>query len=120
MTGVQGPDPGAIYHIRVRGNLDAKWADWFDGFVMVSRNGDETLLAGGVEDQAVLHGVLARPRGLGLPLLFLVQAECPCRQANCPRHGLCSGCFQNHATKGRVPYCFREKTRWDKQCAALI
>lgn len=120
MTGVQGPDSGAIYHMRVKGSLDAKWADWFDGFVMASRDGNETLIAGRVEDQAALHGMLARIRSLGLPLLFLVQAECPCRKANCPRHGLCADCCQNHAANGGLSYCFREKTRWDKQCKALL
>ncbi len=57
-----------IYHIRVKGNLDEKWADWFEGFVMTSRDGGETLLCGAVVDQAALHGVLGKICGLGLSL----------------------------------------------------
>ena len=28
---------GPIYHIRVKGQLDAKWAAWFEGFAMQER-----------------------------------------------------------------------------------
>ncbi len=60
--------PG-LYEIRVKGSLDRKWADWFDGFTITPLEDDETLLAGPVADQAALHGVLAKIRDLGLPLL---------------------------------------------------
>lgn len=61
-------EPG-VYHIRVKGNLDEKWADWFNGFTITPQANDETLLTGPVADQCALHGVLARIRDLGLPLL---------------------------------------------------
>jgi hypothetical protein len=35
----------------------------------ITQQDDETLLAGPVRDQAALHGLLARVRDLGLPLL---------------------------------------------------
>jgi hypothetical protein len=57
------------YEIRVQGTLDEKWADWFNGFTITPLPGDETLLAGVVADQAALHGLLAKIRDLGLPLL---------------------------------------------------
>ena len=68
----------SIYHIRVKGNLDEKWADWFEGFVMTSRDDGETLLTGAVVDQAALHGVLGKIHSLGLPLLLVAQTDCPC------------------------------------------
>jgi len=108
-----------IYHIRVRGNLDAKWADWFEGFVMTSRDDGETLLSGAVVDQAALHGVLAKIHSLGLPLLLVAQTGCPCSKGNCPRHGQCRECVAYHGEKGKPPYCFRANTRWDKHCTAL-
>jgi hypothetical protein len=63
-------DLGGIYEIRVFGKLSSKWSDWFDGFCIEQTNG-ETLLTGEVADQAALHGVLAKVRDLGLPLLLV-------------------------------------------------
>ena len=108
-----------IYHIRVEGSLDAKWADWFDGFVMASRPNGETLLTGPVADLAALYGILAKLRDLNLPLLLLAQADCPCAK-RCPRHGQCRACMAYHGAKGKLPYCLRSKTRWERQCAALL
>jgi hypothetical protein len=64
-------DRPAFYHIRVKGRLDDKWSDWFDGFAMTPEAHGETRLAGPVADQAALHGLLARIRDLGLPLLLV-------------------------------------------------
>jgi hypothetical protein len=108
-----------IYHIRVKGNLDEKWADWFEGFVMASRDNGETALSSAVVDQAALQGVLAKIHNLGLPLLLAAQTGCPCPSKNCPRHGECGECAAHYGDKGKGPYCFRAKTRWDKQCTAL-
>jgi hypothetical protein len=62
------------YRIRVKGSLDPKWSDWFDGFAIMPEAGDETLLVGPVTDQAALHGLLAKVRDLGLPLLSIERA----------------------------------------------
>ena len=110
---------GDIYHIRVKGSLDGKWADWFEGFAMASRGNGETLLSGAVLDQAALQGVLDRIHSLGLPLRFVARIGCPCPSKNCPRHGKCGECAANYGDKGKGPYCFRARTRWDKQCTAL-
>jgi hypothetical protein len=59
----------AIYEIRVKGNLEPTWADWFDGFTVTRQANDETVLTGQVADQPALHGLLAKIRDLGLPLL---------------------------------------------------
>ena len=108
-----------IYHIRIKGELDERWADWFEGFVVASREGGETLLSGAVVDQAALHGVLDRIHSLGLPLLLVAQSDCPCPSKNCERHGQCLACAEHYAAKGKAPFCLRAKTRWDKTCAAL-
>jgi hypothetical protein len=64
-------DQRGVYRIRVKGRLDQEWSDWFDGFTITPQTGDETQLTGPVADQCALHGLLARIRDLGLPLLSL-------------------------------------------------
>ncbi len=71
MTNGRNFDKPGIYHIRVKGNLDRRWSDWFDGFGITPQAGDETLLTGPVADQAALHGLLNKIRDLGLPLLLV-------------------------------------------------
>ena len=58
-----------IYEIKVKGVLDDRWSEWFDGMTLSSNASDETTLSGPVADQAALHGLLAKVRDLGLPLL---------------------------------------------------
>ncbi len=66
-------DQPATYAIRVQGRLDAGWSAWFDDLtVSVAGGGGApavTTLTGPVIDQVALHGLLARIRDLGLPLL---------------------------------------------------
>lgn len=64
-------DEQTMYQIRVKGNLEPKWSDWFDGFSLEAQAQGETLLTGVVADQAALHGVLAKLRDLGLPILLV-------------------------------------------------
>jgi hypothetical protein len=68
-------DTQAVYQIRVKGNLDRKWSDWFDGLTITPQANDETMLAGPVANQAALHGLLAKIRDLGLPLLSCQRLE---------------------------------------------
>jgi hypothetical protein len=67
-------EPGQ-YEIRLKGHLDDKWADWFDGLTITRADNGETLLHGTVIDQAALHGVLRKVRDLGLPLLSVRQVD---------------------------------------------
>jgi len=75
MTDGREFDQQGVYQIRVKGNLDQKWSDWFDGFTINAQANNETLLTGPVADQAALHGLLARIRDLGLPLLSVKRSE---------------------------------------------
>ena len=120
MVNKQKTQTGDIYHIRVKGVLDARWADWFEGFVMSSRGNGETLLTGAVADQAALQGVLTKIHSLGLPLLLVARTGCPCPSKKCARHGRCDECAAHYGNNGKLPFCFRERTRWDKQYAAFM
>jgi len=66
---------GTLYYFKVKGNLDPKWADWFEGLVLTSTGGGETLLSGKVADQAVLHGILNKVNRLGLFLILVAQVD---------------------------------------------
>jgi hypothetical protein len=63
------PDQPAVYQIRIVGQLDHRWADWFGGLTVTVENSGETLLTGPVVDQAALHGLLRTVRDLGMPLV---------------------------------------------------
>jgi hypothetical protein len=66
-------DDSRPYEIRVKGHLDARWAAWFDGLGLTHESGGTTVLRGEVPDQAALHGMLAKLRDLGLPLVSVTQ-----------------------------------------------
>ena len=68
-------DGQAVYQIRVKGILDEQWSDWFDGLTIAPQACGETLLTGPVRDQAALHGLLARVRDIGLPLLSVQRVD---------------------------------------------
>lgn len=59
------------YQIRLKGHLDARWSDWFDGLALSHQANGTTLLEGPVVDQAALHGLLVRICDLGLPLISI-------------------------------------------------
>lgn len=75
MTDGREFDKPALYQIRVRGNLENKWSEWFDGLAITLKSNSETVLKGVVADQAALHGLLAKVRDLGLPLLEVKRLE---------------------------------------------
>ena len=70
-------DEGGSYEIRLQGHLAARWADWFDGLTLTHEIDGTTVLRGSVTDQAALHGLLARVRDLGLPLIAVHRRTAP-------------------------------------------
>jgi hypothetical protein len=64
-----GCEASVHYEIRIQGQLDQRWSSWFDGLQVTSDPAGDTTIAGPVTDQAALHGLLAKIRDLGLPLL---------------------------------------------------
>jgi hypothetical protein len=53
------------YKICVKGHLDQRWSDWFEGFAISPTDNGETQLSGRVVDQAALYGLLIKVRDLG-------------------------------------------------------
>ena len=64
-------EPG-LTEIRIKGHLDNRWADWFDGLTITREDNGDTCLTGPVVDQAALHGLLRKVRDLGLPLVSVI------------------------------------------------
>ncbi len=64
-----------VYQIRIKGQLDSQWTDWFGGLTITLEEDGDTLLTGPVVDQAALHGLLKKVRDLGLPLLSVNRLE---------------------------------------------
>jgi hypothetical protein len=71
--GKEGRDEPARYEIRIKGHLDARWADRFEGLIFTHESDGTTTLSGPVVDQAALHGLLRRVRDLGIPLLSVIR-----------------------------------------------
>jgi hypothetical protein len=71
---VSATQPPVHYEITVEGILDPHWSAWFDGLQLTRDAAGRTTIAGPVADQAALHGLLARIRDLGLPLLAVRRA----------------------------------------------
>ena len=57
------------YEIRIKGQLDPRWSDWFADLTLTHLPGNETLLSGTLPDQAALHGLLERIRDLNITLI---------------------------------------------------
>ena len=74
------PDGGNqpdVYKIRIQGQLDEMWSEWFEGLTVSWDDEGNTLLTGPVVDQSALHGLLRRVRDLGIPLISVERLNQP-------------------------------------------
>jgi len=65
----------AVYDIRVTGDLDPRWSEWFDGLTITNLASGVAVLCGDIVDQAALHGTLIKIRNLNLSLISVTNLE---------------------------------------------
>jgi hypothetical protein len=63
------------YEIRLKGHLEARWINRFEGLTITLEEKGDTLLTGPVADQAALHGLLKKVRDLGMSLVSVNRVE---------------------------------------------
>ena len=61
------------YEIRIKGHLDKRWTERFEGWLINFEGTGETLLIGEVCDQSALLGVLKTVRDSGMSLLSIIR-----------------------------------------------
>lgn len=64
----------AFYKIQVKGYLDERWNELFEG-MDITWDDNVTTISGVVADQAALHGLLARIRDYGLVLISISNGQ---------------------------------------------
>jgi hypothetical protein len=70
------------YEIKIKGHLDPGWSDWFEGLQLTHLEGNQTLLAGLLSDQAALHGILERIRDLNISLISVICGPAAAHNSN--------------------------------------
>jgi len=73
-----------FYQIKIKGHLDPRWSEWFDGLTITHEPNGETTLSGPVVDQPALFGLLLKIRDLNLMLLSLNRSEPDSAETNHP------------------------------------
>ena len=63
------------YEIRVKGHLDQRWSEWFDGMTITNEQNGDAIISGPMVDQAALHSLLVKVFNLNLPLIAVSRVE---------------------------------------------
>ncbi len=71
---------GGTYEFRIKGHLDDRWLDWFEGMTLLSTQDsstglDVTEIRANMADQPALHGFLNKIRDLNLTLLSIRKVQ---------------------------------------------
>ena len=63
------------YKIRIKGHMDTKWADLFEGLQITHEEDGTSTLYGPLPDQTALHSILRKIRDLNLQLISVNQVN---------------------------------------------
>ena len=64
------------YQIKVKGELDPVWIEWFEGLTLTHDCDGNTVLSGHIVDHTALHSILLKIRDLNLKLISVNEIEC--------------------------------------------
>jgi hypothetical protein len=59
------------YRIELQSIIESDWSAWLGNLEIAHTPAGRTVLTGNIADQAALHGLLARIRDLGIPILLV-------------------------------------------------
>ena len=81
-TGLTNGQNGGTYEFRIKGRLDDRWLDWFEGMTLRHTTDDQTgrdvtAILASIPDQPALHGFLNKIRDLNLTLLSFRKLSSP-------------------------------------------
>jgi hypothetical protein len=62
-----------ICEIKIKGRLEKRWAEWFEGLTFTHESDGTTTLSGPLPDQAALHSILLKIRDMNLTLISVTQ-----------------------------------------------
>lgn len=69
------------YKIELQSTINRDWSSWLGNMELTHTPAGHTILIGEVPDQAALHGLLARIRDLGIPILLVARI---CQESKSP------------------------------------
>jgi len=70
----QMSDQARLYEVKIQGQLDEVWSDWFEGMEITT--GEKiTMLCGRITDQAALRGILSKIWDLNLTVISVDSIE---------------------------------------------
>lgn len=64
-----------FYEIRIRGRLEKRWSEWFEGMEFTYASDGTTTLSGPLPDQAALHSILNKIRDMNLTMISVQQRD---------------------------------------------
>ena len=64
------------YEIKIKGELDPLWIEWFENLTLAHDCEGNTLLTGPIVDHTALHSILLKIRDLNLKLISVNKIEC--------------------------------------------
>ena len=63
------------YEIKVKGELDPVWMEWFEGLTLTHDCEGNTVFTGTIIDQTALHSILLKIRDLNLKLISVNEVD---------------------------------------------
>jgi hypothetical protein len=61
--------------IRVEGQVDEHWSEWFEGLKITHTKAGESVISGVLEDESAVYGLITKIRDLGLHLVSITNTN---------------------------------------------